>query len=268
MVILGMEKIVYIIHTLFYPCLLREFGNFWFETGTPSFLMEFVKNNADISVLFQDKPTISGDFPNFTLENLDFTTLLLQTGYLTIKSKKINVGELTTYELGIPNREVKESLFKSIIKEYISVDDKNFNLLSKKFLNSIVNFNNSSLQEVLDTLMASIPAIQYGKVKKDIREANYHILFLSWLRLMGFFALGEIPSSKGTVDVVLKKDNLLIVCELKYSLDEPLKDLATDAIKQIKNKEYYKPYLNYDVILLGIAFGERKAKSLIEPLNI
>ena len=208
-----------------------EFDNFWFETGTPSFLMEFVKNNRGINVLFKSNPTIRGKFPNFTLKNLDFTTLLLQTGYLTIKSKKINVGELTTYELAIPNREVRESLFKSIIKEYADFDDENFNLLSKKFLNSIAKLDNDSLQEVLDTLVASIPAIQYGKVKEDIREANYHILFLSWLRLMGFFALGEIPSSKGTVDVVLKKDRLVIVCELKYGLDKPLKDLATEAIK-------------------------------------
>jgi len=245
-----------------------EFGNFWFETGTPSFLMDFVKNNNDINVLFESNPIISGDFPNFTLKDLDFTTLLLQTGYLTIKSKKVNVGELTSYGLGIPNREVRESLFKSIIKEYSNLDDGNFNVLSKKFLSSILDFDNDSLQDVLDALMASIPAIQYGKVKEDIREANYHILFLSWLRLMGFFAIGEIPSSKGTVDIVLKKDNLVIVCELKYGLDKPLEDLATEAIEQIKEKEYYKPYLDYDVGLLAAAFGEREVKSLIEPLNI
>ena len=245
-----------------------EFGNFWFETGTPSFLMDFVKNNSDMNVLFECNPIISGDFPNFSLKNLDFTTLLLQTGYLTIKSKKVNVGELTTYGLGIPNREVRESLFKSIIKEYSDLDDRNFNTLSKKFLNSIVNCDEDSLQEVLDALVASIPAIQYGKVKEDIREANYHILLLSWIRLMGFFAIGEIPSSKGTIDIILKKDNLVVVCELKYGLNAPLNDLATEAIKQIKDKKYYKPYLDYDVILLAIAFGDREVKSIVEPLNI
>jgi len=244
-----------------------EFGNFWFETGNPTFLMEFVKNNKDINVLFDPNPIISGNFPSFNLENLDFTTILLQTGYLTIKSKQINVGELSTYELTIPNREVNDSLFTSIITEISHKNPVEIDNLAKKILNAIINLDNDSLQLAFDTLIASIPAIQYGKIKEDIREPNYHILFLSWFRLMGFFALGETPGSKGTPDMIIKKDNLVVVCEMKYSLDEPLDNLAMDAIDQIKKKEYYKPYLDHDVILLGIAFGDRELKSIIEPLK-
>ena len=98
-------------------------------------------------------------------------------------------------------------------------------------LEAIANLDNDSLQKSLDSLIATVPAILYGKVKEDIREANYHILFLAVLRLMGFFVIGEVQSSKGTADFVLKKDNLVIVSELKYSLDEPLKDLTKEAIK-------------------------------------
>ncbi|MCL2116676.1 MAG: PD-(D/E)XK nuclease domain-containing protein, partial [Methanobrevibacter sp.] len=93
------------------------------------------------------------------------------------------------------------------------------------------------------------------------------ILFLAMLNLMGFFAIGERPNSKGTPDIIIKKDNLIVVCELKYNLNEPLEHLANEAIKQIKDNEYYKPYLNYDVVLLAIAFGDREAKSIMEPLK-
>jgi len=110
------------------------FKNYWFETATPSFLMDFIKNNHEaVGVLFKENTEISGDFPNFHQD--------------------------------------------------------------------------------------------------EIREANYHILFLSWFRLMGFFALGETPASKGTPDIIIKKDNLVVICEIKYSLKEPLNDLAICSYK-------------------------------------
>ena len=244
-----------------------EFGNFWFETGTPTFLMEFVKKNKGTNVLFKPNPTISGDFPNFNLNKLDFTTLLLQTGYLTIKSKKTAVGELTTYELAIPNREVSESLFTSIINEFTDLDNDDFKGLKRQILNSFINLDNDSFQDALDILLSTIPSSVYGKIKDEIREANYHMLFLSILKSMGFFVVSETPFSYGTPDIILKKDDLVVVCELKYSKEEDLNDLASKAIDQIKKKEYYKPYLNYNPILLGIAFGDREAKSQLEPLK-
>lgn len=245
------------------------FRNYWFETGTPSFLMDFIKNNEkDANILFNPNTVISGDFPNFKLDNIDFTTLLLQTGYLTIKSENIIVGELPTYELAIPNREVNESLFTYIISEFSNEKNSaDISKLANKILESIINLDNGSLQDAFDILIANVPAILYNKIKKDIREANYHLWFLSWFRLMGFFVIAENPSSKGFADIVLKKDNLVIICELKYGINKPLKDLAKDAIMQIKDKEYYKPYLDYNVILLGIAFGYREIKSYIEPLK-
>ena len=102
-----------------------EFGNFWFETGTPSFLMDFIENNREeLGVLFKSDTEISGDFPSFHLKNIDFTSLLLQTGYLTIKNANIVVGELPTYELAIPNKEVNLSLFTSIIAKFFNQNPK------------------------------------------------------------------------------------------------------------------------------------------------
>ena len=257
---------------------IGEFDNYWFETGTPTFLMDFVKNNKNISVLLEDNPTIRGKFPNFDLKKLDFTTILLQTGYLTIKTKEVIVGERSKYELTIPNREVAESLFTSIIKQYSNIDDINLETLHEKILNSLINLDKESLQAAFDILLSTVPSSIYGKIKKDIRESNYHMLFLVILRLIGFFVIGETPFSKGTPDIVLKKDNLVLVCEFKHGKKEEdqkeekgktvdLNILAKKAMKQIKDKEYYKPYLDYDVVLLGVAFGEREVKILLEPLT-
>jgi len=81
------------------------------------------------------------------------------------------------------------------------------------------------------------------------------------------FCVGETASSQGTADFILKKDNLVLVCEIKYSEKDDLNDLAIDALSQIKKKKYFAPYLDYELVLLGVAFGNREIKSCIEPLT-
>ena len=245
-----------------------KFVNYWFETGTPSFLMEYIKENPEDAIaLFEKNIAIEGNFPDFELEDMDLITLLLQTGYLTIKNENIVVGELPKYELTIPNHEVNISLFTSIIRKISKQKSQKITSLSRKILEAIVNLDNKSLQKYFDILTSSIPAVLYGKVKKNIREANYHIWFLSWFKLMGFFIIGEIPNSTGTSDIIFKKDNLIVICEIKHGDEESLNELAMDAIKQIYDNKYYVPYLEYDVVLLGVAFGNRQIKSHIEPLT-
>ncbi|GAA5818874.1 MAG: AAA family ATPase [Methanobrevibacter sp. CfCl-M3] len=244
-----------------------EFGNFWFESGTPSFLMDFVRNNKSTNILFDKNMSFSGDFPTFILDKLDFKTLLLQTGYLTIREKYAKPGRLTNYKLAIPNKEVNDSLYNSIIEEFSDDDSLDVFQLANMFLKAIKSCDNKNLQIVFDNLICSVPSILFGKVKKDMRESNFHIWFLSWFKLMGFFVIGETPTSDGYMDAVLKKDNLIIVCEIKYSLDKDLNNLAQNAISQIYNNKYYSPYTDCDVVLLGVAFGDREVKSIIEPLK-
>jgi len=245
------------------------FENYWFETGTPTLLMDFIKNNpVDFELLLDDDITFTGGFPNFTLENINFTTLLLQTGYLTIESKDNPATDSTTYKLAIPNREVSQSLFESIINEISDQSPLELVKLAKKILDAINNIDNYALEEAFDVLLSSIHAQIYGNVKEDIREANYQMMFISWFRLMGFLPIGEVSTSTGRMDMLLIRDNLVLVCEFKHSEDEPLEDLAYEAINQIKDRKYYKPYLDYKVILLGVGFGNRKAKSIIEELEI
>jgi hypothetical protein len=143
------------------------FKNYWFETGPPSFLIDFIKNNVEnVEVLFEPSTSISGDFPNFELENIDLTTLLLQTGYLTIKSENVVLGELPTYELTIPNHKVNTSLFTSIIRKFSKQKPTNIPALADKILNSIDNLDNNSLQEALNVLISSFQLFCMVRLKK------------------------------------------------------------------------------------------------------
>ncbi|KZX14567.1 ATP-binding protein [Methanobrevibacter curvatus] len=267
----GKNKVYnpYSILSLFFK---GQFNNYWFESGTPSFLIDFIKNNTsnnNINVLFNSNNNIQGEFPNFHLKNLDFTTLLLQTGYLTINEVDIAIGELPSYRLDIPNKEVNDSLFTSIITEYTNEDSVDVIFLARKILDEIIKIDNNGLQNSFNNLISSIPSLLYGNIKeKDLIESFYHVMLLSWFKLMGFFIHGEVLTSTGRLDAVLKKDDLVVIIEIKYNLTESLDKMINKAISQIKDKKYYSPYTGYNVVLLSVAFGDRTVKSHIEPLNI
>ncbi|KZX12505.1 putative AAA-ATPase [Methanobrevibacter curvatus] len=274
----GKNKVYnpYSILSLFFK---GQFNNYWFESGTPSFLIDFIRNNNNINnnnlsnnninTLFNSNKTIRGAFPNFRLKKLNFTTLLLQTGYLTIKEADIVVGELPLYKLAIPNKEVNDSLFASIITEYTNDDSEDVVLLSKKILDEIIKKDNSGLQNSFNNLISSIPSLLYGNIKKrDLIESFYHGMLLSWFKLMGFFIEGEVLTSTGRLDAVLKKRDLVVIIEIKYGLTESLDKMVNKAVSQIKDEKYYLQYTDYNVVLLGVAFGDREVKSHVEPLNI
>jgi hypothetical protein len=103
---------------------------------------------------------------------------------------------------------------------------------------------------------------------KDIREANYHMMLLSWMKILGLEIQGEISTSKGRMDAVLKKNDLIVVIEIKYSLIKSLNRMVDEAITQITDKEYYKPYADKNIILLGVAIKDREILCKLKPLEI
>ncbi|MDR2543992.1 MAG: ATP-binding protein [Methanobrevibacter sp.] len=236
----------------------KKFNNYWFETGTPTFLMKFIKNHVfDVSVLLNPNQVISGSFPDFDIKNLDFTTVLLQTGYLTVKREDYMVGELPKYTLGIPNREVDNSLYTHILSYYTKQSVGNLPSLAENMLNDIIRLDNNALQKSFDILFSNIPCSIYKNVKEEIREANYQMMFLSWMKILGLEIQGEISTSKGRMDALLKKNDLVVVIEIKYSLVKSLDKMIHEAMTQITDKEYYKPYIDKNVILLGVAIKDR-----------
>ncbi|MDR2623053.1 MAG: hypothetical protein LBC39_00555 [Methanobrevibacter sp.] len=128
--------------------------------------MKFVKNGVDLGVLLNLDPVFAGDFSNFDLENLDFMTVLLQTGYLTIKDESYVLGELPEYRLSIPNREVNDSICTSILSYYTKQSEKTIPSLVRIMLNCIVGMDSSVLQKSFEVLMANITYSLYKNVKE------------------------------------------------------------------------------------------------------
>ncbi|MDR0912185.1 MAG: ATP-binding protein, partial [Methanobrevibacter sp.] len=228
----------------------KKYGNFWFESGTPSFLLDLIKkDNVDISSFLSLDASFDGEFPTFQLDNIDLKTVLLQTGYLTIK-KHIE----TTYDeyiLDIPNNEVKKSLFSYLIGMYTSNMPGEIGPLAKKFLNALIMHNNEKTSQILDMLLGKIP---YQVQMKNWKY--YHSIFPTWFYMMGLETVAEESNSQGQIDAVLKYKNLDIITKIKYSQTKSIKTMLNEANKQIYDKRYYQTYQDKNPIILAIAIQD------------
>ena len=95
----------------------HRFRNFWFATGTPTFLVKSIRDKDVQPMELENKEVPESFFDKFTLENLDIVGLLFQTGYLTIKKAKRKRFEMS-YFLGYPNIEVHKSLVHNLLEAY------------------------------------------------------------------------------------------------------------------------------------------------------
>jgi hypothetical protein len=229
----------------------KEFYNYWFSSGTPTFLIEQIKNK-DLQ-FFEQKQKVNSDMlSDFGVENMDITSLLFQTGYLTIKSKEYTSNG-SLYELDFPNYEVKNSFLMNLVTVYVKKTQIELFKLNKKIHNALINKEEKELQEMLTELYANVT---YDMDTKQ--EAQRQALFVLTARLSGFSTEAEVHTSKGRADVVLKKDNKVIIVEIKYSQDKDIKELLQKGIEQIRDRKYYESYVSNDVVLLAIAFGKEK----------
>jgi hypothetical protein len=93
----------------------NTFSNYWFETGTPTFLVDLIKTENNVESLIKPTKKPPSIFSTFEIDNPNLTSVLLQTGYLTIKHREMKKGIIKNYYLDIPNMEVKKSLFENLV---------------------------------------------------------------------------------------------------------------------------------------------------------
>jgi hypothetical protein len=237
----------------------KEFSNYWFETGTPTFLIDRLKKqNLSKTVL---EPIVAGisTFNSYDPGDIEDIPLLFQTGYLTVKEKKL-VGEEPEYVLGVPNKEVKESLMERLLSAFTNYPASRMSPLAKEMLQQICESDAEGLQNNLRMMLADVPYTLHpaDDGAEDANEARYHIIFQVWMTLLGFDIQSEKLTNRGRMDAVFLQPGLAVVAELKYHATTQLNTLLDQAITQIREKRYYEPFLDRKVILLGIAFSGKE----------
>jgi hypothetical protein len=228
----------------------NRFGNYWFTTGTPSFLIDHIKNRRlDINRLERVEADES-IFERFDIENLETFSMLFQTGYLTIKEIKM-MGIKSKYILSYPNQEVKESFLKHFLASYTSEEA---GTVGSKILDLVEAIKNHHLEEfftIIRSLFAKIPSELFIKE----REAYYHTVIFIILKLVGvdMGVDAEVHTNKGSIDAVLETKDMVYVLEFKM-------DTSYKALAQIESRGYHEKYLSSGkkITLIGIGFDSKE----------
>jgi hypothetical protein len=232
----------------------RQFDNYWFRTGTPTFLIEMLKNRNQIKPLLGPITTGSKLFESFDPVRISEVSLLFQTGYLTVKSKEFR-SIPPRYVLDIPNTEVKESLFEYLLNAYSYYPLESAQELKQRMQQQLLDGDTAGLEQSLREMLAYIPyPLHIG------REAYYHSLMLLWLKLLGFDIVGEVTSNIGSIDAIWKFPGHTIVAEVKCQVKKGrISTLLTKAIRQIEEKRYCERFMNEPkVSLLAVVFAEKE----------
>jgi hypothetical protein len=224
-----------------------KFSNYWFSTGTSAFLKKLAQEkNPDIEKIIA-KPSVGFAFNAFEIDNVDAKTLLLQSGYLTIKRCEEELGE-TLYYLDFPNREVKSSFEIYFLNAYTGIPEEDIGATVFAMQKALRSGNIELFMDQLKTFFAN--------VKYDIGsnvEGRYQLLFYSVFVLLGVRIEGESMTNNGRIDAVIVTAKFVYIFEFK--IDES----AETAMGQIKQKEYYQKYKHAqkDIILIGANFSTK-----------
>ena len=221
-----------------------EFNNYWFSTGTPTFLLDLIKKHRFNFEDVLNSPVSNFAFDAYEIDRLNPLTLLLQTGYLTIDSAVKRFGD-TAYKLRFPNLEVKGS-FETYLAGYCSglyadqVKDSVYRLADAVTVGDVDGF-----METMKVFFAKVP---YDVHLKD--ENNFHLLFFSIFMLLGISITAESKTNQGRIDAVATNEDFVFVFEFKLDKSKET------ALEQIKNRDYYRRYMNSGkkIFLVGVNF--------------
>ncbi|MDR1380321.1 MAG: ATP-binding protein, partial [Tannerella sp.] len=224
----------------------NRFGNYWFETGTPTFLVKMLKDvDFDIPKLENDIDIPADAIMDYRTDNRDPVPVLYQSGYLTIKTynEKTNV-----YTLGIPNEEVKYGFFKELLAVYMPGKNINREFYAGNFAEDLWAHDIERFMTRLKAFFADIP---YELNNRE--ERHYQTVFYILFRLLGQFVRVEYRTATGRIDAVVETSDAVHVFEFKLEQNAT----AEQALAQIDAKDYLIPFTasGKQLVKIGVEFG-------------
>lgn len=236
----------------------KEYENYWFETATPTFLIQIMKENQR----YHHIPNLLNVnawkelIGSFDIENLKIETLLFQAGYLTIKEKTYQNEEIR-YLLEIPNLEIRMSLHKYLFSDYLKVTDSAYRFRTTDPIYDALRAGD------VDWLIAGLKKMFAGIAYSSIQhlakyEGYYCAVMYTLFYSMGIDVIQEDITSMGRIDLTVKLEDKIYIIELKVEQDGPT------ALQQITTKNYADKYHGqWTIFQVGInfSFAERNIES-------
>jgi len=205
-----------------------KFGNYWFETGTPSYLVELLKRNHYNLEQMATREQTTADVLNSIYGDDEPIPVIYQSGYLTIKGYDPEFG---LYHLGFPNREVEVGFINYLLPFYTHFNKTESSFEIQKFVQEVRKGQPDAFFHRLQSFFADTPY----ELARDLELHYQNVLFIVF-RLMGFYTKVEYHTNRGRIDLVLQTDEYIYVMEFK------LDGTAEEALAQINEKQYAQPF--------------------------
>ena len=206
----------------------RTFDDYWFATGTPTYLVELLKKTdfhlEDLTSVEVDVDTLD----SIHRADINPIPVLFQSGYLTIKGYD---KEFDVYTLDYPNEEVRKGFVKFLLPYYVYCRDSAQKVIIRDFVLSLRGGDADKFMKLMQSLLADTP---YELVRE--LENHYQNVMYIITKLMGFYVQAEYRTSRGRIDLLIGTDKYIYIIELKFE------GSAEEAMKQIQTKDYALPF--------------------------
>ena len=223
----------------------KEFGSYWFETGTPTYLVKLLKKHHYDLERMAHEETDAQVLNSIDSESTNPIPVIYQSGYLTIKGYDERFG---IYRLGFPNREVEEGFIRFLLPFYANVNKVESPFEVQKFVREVETGDYDSFFHRLQSFFADTT---YEVIREQ--ELHYENVLFIVFKLVGFYTKVEYHTNNGRVDLILQTDKFIYIMEFK------LNETAEEALQQINNKRYALPFEadGRKLFKIGINFSEK-----------
>ena len=200
----------------------KAFKNYWFESGTPSFLVKLI--NTDIKYDFSNMQVDASIYNWHDLKNLDYVSIMLQTGYLTLKEHIVD----EIYTVNYPNKEVENSFSKMLLEGYTHTKEGRLSVtildIQKAFQRNDVEYVITILKDMFKTVPIQFfsediqTQDKQGNIKiikKAVNENFYHAIIYLVFSILGIKMDAEVSAHQGRIDAVVQTDTHIYIFEFK-----------------------------------------------------
>ena len=235
----------------------KNYGYYWFETATPTYLVNYIKRKQEFIPEFDKDLSIGVNaVQDFRYNDDDaIVPLLFQSGYLTIKKYLTSANLL---QLGYPNEEVRFGFLEELIPHYSS------RLTRTNIEPTIWDLyewlNSGNLVDTMKLVEEVLAGILYGNIPNNetgrpLREQYYQSVLYAVFRLLGLHAQSEVVCASGRIDMIVSTRKHIYLFEFKVTTEGS----AEDAIDQIKERGYLKKIraTKRPIHLMGVSFDEK-----------
>ena len=211
----------------------RRIADYWFATGTPTYLIRLLNHTQENLNELTGKYYRPNQFVDYKADVEKPLPMIFQSGYLTIKDCDL---DMDTYLLDFPNNEVKNGFVTMIVADYLkSKTDAGSWVLEA--VNALRNADLEQFRKQLTSFLADIPYSMRRKEDEREKERYFHYTFYLLMRMVSCYTIyTEKQQSEGRVDCIIETPNYVYVFEFK------LNGTADEAMKQIEDKGYVRPY--------------------------